>query len=260
MTIDPGFIERALVAGTVAGVLDRIREDTVDRVIVALDDETLDAAIDRARDAAMLAVVVASAAAASFVALARKDAALVEAARSKKDGHARALVWASSVRGPIAPAVSAERIVTIVDRACAAGLALVEVDRSPVLPALGRLRLGSTATDRAVATIEVTGAIAHPLVFVAETRAPKGAPKLRTDRLESSWVGPGESVDDDADDAIEEAALDVLESRDAPVRFKELLREVRTKIKASTEDSRRLAKAIYRASLHGRIELFMREP
>src|SRR5688572_7204938 len=139
--IDPRLVQRALVAGAVAGVLDRIKKETADRVVVAVDDATLDAAIDRARDADMLAIVVASVAAAAFVALARKDAALARAARPKKDGHARALVWASSVRGPIAPGVTSERVVAIVDRARGAGLTLVEVDRSPVVPALGRLRL-----------------------------------------------------------------------------------------------------------------------
>ncbi len=238
-----------VVAAVVAGVLDRERE------LLAVEEDGAADAI--AKRPASFAVVVASQTAAALVTLARSDADLVAAARSKKDGHARALVWAASVKGRVARPATPERIAAIEELARSAGYVLVEPDRSPVVTALGRVRIGATALDRAIATIEMLGSIAHPLVFTSEQKAPKGVPKLRLERLGDVSVGPCDPLDDDdADDAMEEAALEILCERDAPLRFKDLLREVRTRIKASTDDKPKLAKAIYRASLHGRVELF----
>ena len=187
--------------------------------------------------------------------------------RTRRSAFTRALAWAEHRRGPVAPAVSPERVRELVARAGAAGLALVEPDLALLRGATSR-----APVDRAILATIALGATARPLLFVREARAPKGGlARLRDDRALDGWVEGLAPPPGAAPTSLVEAALDVLIEGSGPTRGKDLLREARSRwadaaralgVRAapSASDGQALARGLVAAWLEGSIELYARDP
>jgi hypothetical protein len=265
---------RALVAATLYDVAPRVPRvsarttggETADaNVLVAVDDPPLDgAAFAAAREAlapdGIVAVVVSSTAAAGLL------GAGVVRDPARDDAFARASAWAASVRAPLAPPVSASRLRAIAAAAAASGFALVE----PEIRLL-RSRPPRTAVDRAVVSVVLRGAVARPLLFVPERRAPKNRlAKLREERALDGWIEA--STAPAAEPAsLFDAALSALARHGGPMRGKDLLREARAiwteaarsrgeRVTLSASDGPTLAKALVEAWHTGTVELYAVDP
>jgi len=234
-------------------------------VVVAVDDPPLDAScFATARETlppdGIVAVVVSSTTAAGLL------RAGVVRDPTRDDAYARASAWAASVRAPLAPPVSPSRLRAIVAAASASGFALVE-------PEVRLLRSGSprTAVDRAVVSVVLRGAVARPLLFVPERRAPKnGLVKLREERALDGWIEAREARVQ-APASLLDAALVALARHGGPMRGKDLLREARAiraeaaesrgeRVTPSASDGPTLAKALVEAWHEGWLELYAVEP
>lgn len=261
---------RALVAATLHDVAPRVPRVSAHttagaNVLVALDDPPLDsAAFAAAREAlatdGIVAVVVSSTATAGLL----RAGVVHDPARD--DAFARASAWAASVRTPLAPPVSASRLREIAAAAAASGFALVEPEVR-----LLRSRPPRTAVDRAVVSVVLRGAVARPLLFVPERRAPRnGLAKLREERALDGWI-EASAAPAAQPASLFEAALFALAQHGAPMRGKDLLREARAiwteaarsrgeRVTPSASDGPALAKDLVDAWRAGVLELYAVDP
>lgn len=240
--------ERARVAAALYGVAPASGAN----IVVAVDEPSLLSVFTSASSDDVVIVMVASTTAAHLAEVASR----VGGATPNDDAYAQALRWASSFASH-APATSAARIREIAGLAGAAGRVLVEPELPPYLRSV---RPAKTALDRAITAILLQGELAHPLIFVAERRAPKhGLAKLREEKLLDMQITLGAAASLATDEPLVDAAVTALrESPGSSLHGKELLREARarrTQAKASASDGPELARHLYLAWLRGEIDL-----
>jgi len=147
----------------------------------------------------------------------------------------RARVWATAHRDAlVAPPLSIAALEREIAAKAAAGLVLVD--------------------PSATASFLTRGSLARAFVF-----APRGRKtKLRVDRVQNAFVrGNGKSLAE-RDNAIVDAALAVLGPE--PLSFKEVLRLAREKVKASSDDGKKIGSAFLRAWEDSDLELFVQKP
>ncbi len=239
--------ERARVAAALYGVAPA----SPSNVLVVVDEPPLPSVFTSVSPDDVVIVMVASTTAAHLAGVASRAGAT-----SNNDAYAQALRWASSFASH-APATSAARIREIAALAGAAGRVLVEPELPPYLRSV---RPAKTALDRAITAILLHGELAHPLIFVAERRAPKhGLAKLREEKLLDMQITLGAAASLATDEPLVDAALAALrESPGSSLHGKELLRAARarqTQAKASASDGPELARHLYLAWLRGEIDL-----
>lgn len=247
--------------------IDAVAVPAAPNVLVTVDDPSLDppafvaACESLGAPEGVLAVVVSSTSAAGLV------RARLETHGARTDAFARAAAWAANAAStPLAPPASASRIRELVAHAAGAGLALVEPEVTLV-----RTWTPRTAIDRAILSTIVSGATSRPLVFVPESRAPKGGlAKLREERVLDGWV-QAVAVASFEPTTLFGAALTLLAEDRAPVTGKELLREARSRwseaarargerVTLSSSDGPTLVKALLDAWAEGTLALYALDP
>lgn len=302
------FAHRAMVEAVVAGLLAPRRGlrvvveipgagATADLMLMTDDGhvaaESLAERMSRAREAVgdvgIVAFVVGSVVTSEPVEAAGREHVASGALRDRSDAYACAVAWAT-VRASahdastVAPAVTPERLLRLVEAAAAAGLTLVEPETAAIAPALARVRGLRSPRARALLATVALGSAARPLLFVPAARAPKGGlARLRVERLANGWVAAarpsiGEAFAAEGGTAngdLTVAALAILDDAAragrGPLHFKELLREARERWTAaarargaratvSGSDAAELATSLHRRAAHESVVLYVLDP
>jgi hypothetical protein len=176
----------------------------------------------------------------------------------RDDAYGRAVEWGAARAAWGVKVISGEWLEELEERGRAAGVVLVEPE---VGAGLSRVRAVKGARGRALLTTVAAGATARPLLFVPAQRAPKnGLVRPKVERLANGWVRARPALTSGAKDDLVAAAIEVLRAREDALAFKDLLREARGRVSASTGDAARLAEALYRLAVTEDVDLYALDP